>query len=116
MNDTPTQLKQKSWWGPIWRGLVVDSGAKHYLRMRSALWLFVYLILHAERKTGRLHRRYATITRDTGIPKRTVRRWLAVLEQAGYVEVERGEHSQAFSMRIRRWKALPGRRNPADGF
>lgn len=113
MNNPSKQLNEKSWWGPIWRGLVVDPGAKHYLKIRSALWLFIYLILHADRKTGELYRRYDTISRDTGIPKRTVRRWLAVLEKAGYVEVDRGRQSSAFSIRIRRWKALKGRRNQA---
>ena len=106
MNNTPKQLNQKSWWGPVWRGLVVDAGARHYRQMRSALWLFLYLILHADRKTGRLLRRYETISRDLGVPKRTVRRWLTVLNKAGYVEVERPPRSTVFSMRIRRWKAL----------
>ena len=114
MNNSSKPLNQKSWWGPIWRGLVVDPSARHYRQIRTALWLFVYLILHADRKTGRLHRRYDTISRDTGIPKRTLRRWLTGLEKAGYVEVDRGSQSPAFSMRIRSWKALQISRNQPE--
>ena len=115
MNNSAKKLNQKSWWGPIWRGLVVDPGAKHYLRMRSALWMFVYLVLHADRETGKLHRRYDTISRDTGIPKRTVRRWLTLLEKAGYIEIDRSRQSPAFSIRIRKWKSLQSRANPSGG-
>jgi hypothetical protein len=114
MNTIPKKLNQKSWWSPIWRGLIVDPEAKHYRQIRSALWLFLYLILHADRKTGELHRRYDTISRDLGIPKRTVRRWLALLDQAGYVEIGRTRRSPAFSIRVRRWKAFDSPRSQPD--
>src|SRR5947208_16555275 len=89
MSNSDKQLNHTNWWGPIWRGLVADPEAKHYRSMRSALWLFLYFVVHPNRKTGHLYRRYETIARETGVPKRTIRLWLSRLEKAGYVQVER---------------------------
>jgi DNA-binding transcriptional ArsR family regulator len=97
---------QKSWWAAIWRGLVADPEAKHYRGMRSALWLYIYLIVHANRKTGDLSRRYETIARETGISKRTIRYWLSMLRREGYVEVDRSGHTTAINIRIQRWKPV----------
>ena len=47
----------KNWWAPIYRGLVCDPGATHYRKMRSALWLYLFLVLHANRRTGLLMRK-----------------------------------------------------------
>ena len=66
---------RKTWWGPVWRGLVVDPQARHRQKMRGALWLYLYLLIHADRTTGKLTRRYYTIAEDMGVPPRTVRQW-----------------------------------------
>ena len=76
--------------------------------MRGALWLFLYLVLHADRGTGRLTRRYQTIARDTGIPARTIRRWLLTLRRQNYVTVT--SSGRALVIHIRRWKSLPARK------
>lgn len=109
------QSSQKSWWAPIWRGLVVDPKAKHYRNMRSALWLFIYLVVHANRKTGQLSRRYETIVRETGINKRTIRHWLSVLQKSGYIEVERPGRAVAAHIRLQKWKPITNvARKPLD--
>lgn len=97
---------QKSWWAAVWRGLVADPEAKHYRSIRSALWLYIYLIVHANRKTGELNRRYETIARETGINKRTIRHWLAMLRREGYVKVDRLGRAPAITIRIQRWKPI----------
>jgi DNA-binding IclR family transcriptional regulator len=74
--------------------------------MRSALWLYIYLIVHANRKTGSLSRRYETIARETGINKRTIRHWLSVLRRESYVEVDRSGHTTAIDIHIQRWKPI----------
>jgi len=102
-----SSVSTKSWWAPLWRGLVTDSTAKHYRGMKSAVWLFLYFVIHADRKTGRLMRRYDTMVKETGFAKRTIRHWLAVLKQQGYVEVERSGHSLAVVIRVQKWKPLP---------
>src|SRR5262245_31332692 len=87
--------QQKSWWAPLWRGLVTDSTAKHYRSMKSAIWLFLYCVMHADRKTGRLVRRYDTMVKETGLAKRTIRHWLAILKRHGYVAVQQAGGSVA---------------------
>lgn len=98
------QPQGKTWWGPVWRGLVVDSTAKHYRQMRNACWLFLYLIIHADRRTGQLYRKYSTIAADMGLSVRTVRRWLARLQQQGYISTIPTERAQTIS--IQKWRAL----------
>src|SRR5947209_15189420 len=104
MNEHDKHYKAKTWWGAVWRGLIVDSQAKHYLRMRSAIWLFLYLIVHADRKTGELRRKYITISTDMGISERTIRRWLERLHYHNYIMITHTGRSQV--IHIRKWKPL----------
>jgi DNA-binding transcriptional ArsR family regulator len=106
MRSESSGTNTKSWWAPLWRGLVADSTAKHYRSMKSAIWLFLYFVLHADRKTGRLIRRYDTMAKETGFAKRTIRHWLSILKQHGYVEVERSGGSLAIIIRVQKWKPL----------
>jgi hypothetical protein len=98
------QPKQSSWWGPVWRGLVVDDQRKHYRRLRSALWLYLYLIIHADRQTGQVIRRYSTIAHDMGQQPRTVQRWLRVLRRQNYVAIRNS--GRALVIHIQQWKSL----------
>lgn len=106
MQQTYQQFETKTWWGGIWRGLVVDGKAKHYRAMRNALWLLIYFVIHADRKTGALCRKYETIARDMGVSIRTVRYWLITLRRHGYIKVETSPSSSAFSIHIQKWKPL----------
>ena len=47
---------EKNWWTPVWHGLVDDPEGKHLRRMKGAFGLFVYLLSHADRGTGRVYR------------------------------------------------------------
>lgn len=93
---------ERPWWGQVHRGLVVDSKAKHYRRMRGAVWLFLYLIIHANRADGTLRRKHNTVATDMGLPLSTVRRWIMTLRRHGYVSVTHTGRSQV--IHIRRWK------------
>ncbi len=75
--------QNKQWWAPVWLGLVADCQAKHYRKMKSAVWLYLYLVLHANRATGVLLRKINTICSDTGLPRDTIIRWLALLRREG---------------------------------
>jgi hypothetical protein len=101
---TPKRYKAETWWGPVWRGLVVDREARHYRRMKCAIWLFLYLIIHANRKSGLLTRKYQTISDDMGITARTVRRWLLTLRQNRYVQVE--STGRALVIHIAKWRSI----------
>lgn len=96
-------LPEKTWWGQLYRGLVVDMDAKHYRQMRSSLWLFSYFVIHANRKDGTLRRKYETIARDMGLSVSTVRRWMMTLKRGGYIKVEQTGHAQL--IHIQKWKA-----------
>jgi len=93
-----------NWWAPVWRGLVVDPEAKHYRRMKNGLWLFLYLILHADRKTGKLRRKYRTIAREMGISTGTLRKWLKTLRDQGFVQTE--ANGRCLRIEVNLWKTV----------
>lgn len=101
----------KQWWAPIWKGLVMDEEAKHYRKMRNALWLFLYLLLNANRQTGFLARKIRTISADMGLSRDTILRWLNALRKDGYVTTQ--NTGRYLTIQIMKWKPIPGaRRTP----
>jgi hypothetical protein len=96
--------KQKQWWAPVWKGLVMDQEAKHYRSMKNAVWLYLYLLLNADRRSGILMRKIKTLSRDMGVPRDTAIRWLNVLRRASYVKTLNTGHS--LTIQVTRWKAL----------
>ena len=94
----------KDWWAPVWKGLVWDSQAKHYQKMKSALWLFLYFILCADRRTGSLVRKIRTISSHTGFDKRKILRWMNVLRKSGYIET--GNTGRSLLIQIKNWRKL----------
>ena len=104
--------ERKQWWAPVWTGLVVDEGAKHYRKMKNSVWLFLYLVLHANRRTGVLMRKVRTISKDMGITRDTTLRWLTVLRTEGYiVTLNTGRY---LTIQVKNWKPLtkPGKMQP----
>lgn len=100
-------VSRANWWTPLWRGLVVEPTGKHYKTMRVALWLYLYLLVFANRLTGNLFRRIPTIAADMGVSYRTVNRWLNLLKANGYIEIRRTGRSLQIS--ITKWKPIKKR-------
>lgn len=103
--------KTKHWWAAVYTGLVVDKEGRHYQTMKNAIWLYLYLILHADRETGELSRKIGTIHADTGVSSRTVRAWMKRLKEAGYIKVSFNGRSQ--SIKITKWKGVGKRQDMA---
>lgn len=100
---TPFIAKTK-WWTPLWKGLPVEPSAKHYKTMGSAVWLYLYLLVFANRSTGNLFRRVSTIAQDTGMSPRTVSRWLKILKAGGYINVR--QTGRSLQIAITKWKPI----------
>jgi hypothetical protein len=92
------------WWARVYRGLVIDSEARHYLQMGPAIWLFLYFLLNANWKTGRLYRRLSTICSDTGINIFAIRRWLRVLQRNGYINA--CYNGRFWVIAVNKWRPL----------
>lgn len=84
----------------------MDAEARHYRKMKNAIWLYLYLLLNANRKTGVLMRNIETVSRDMGVPRDTTVRWLNVLRTNGYTETVNNGHS--LTIQVTRWKPLSG--------
>jgi hypothetical protein len=99
-----TPYREARWWGPLWRGLVVDSTAKHYRAIRSAIWVYVYLVIHADRRTGTLRRKLSTIATDTGISPRVIQYGISKLRRGGYITTQ--NTGRYLEISIAKWKPL----------
>ncbi len=97
---------RKDWWTPVWKGLVVDQEAKHYRRMKNAIWLFLYLLLHANRNDGRLLRKIKTLSQDMCLKRDMILRWLALLKKHDYISTR--NTGRYLSIQVKKWKALSG--------
>lgn len=94
----------QDWWTPLWRGLVVDPDAKHFKAIGKAVWLFLYLMFHADRETGVLQRRIRTVAQQMGISVRTVQYQLAKLRNGDYVKTTTS--GRTVQIQIQKWKSL----------
>lgn len=94
----------KTWWSPLWRGLIADPNATHYKRLRSSIYLLLFCILHADRRTGTIYRKLPTIVLEMGISVYTIRKWLATLRKYGYVTTK--STGRATHITIQKWKPL----------
>jgi hypothetical protein len=46
--------KNQNPFGPLFHEIVAERQATHYRRMRNAIWLYLYLMICANPKTGKL--------------------------------------------------------------
>lgn len=99
----------KTWWAPVWRGLVVDPEGKHCRRMKNAVWLYLYLLLHANRCTGTLTRKCQTIAQSISVNEKTIRKWLSTLRTHDYIETR--SNGRATEIVIKKWKTIGGSSN-----
>jgi hypothetical protein len=98
------ETKQKDWWAPVWKGLVMDADAVHFQTIGNAVWLFLYFLVNANRSTGVLMRRTRTISLDMGLPRSTTFRWLKILREGGYIETLSSGHS--LTIQISKWRPV----------
>jgi hypothetical protein len=73
--------------------------------MKNAIWLFLYFVINADRKTGFLFRKIRTISSDMGISKDSVSRWLRILKQEGYIDVD--NTGRSLNIYVENWRSLP---------
>jgi len=73
----------------ILRSRLIGNDGRNYQRMRQTIWLYLYLVLQLNPRTGRLVTEVSTIGQDMGISEETIRSWLGHLRRKGYVSVKR---------------------------
>jgi hypothetical protein len=93
-----------NWWTPLWRGLVADPESKHRKAMGASAWLFLYLLMYANRKTGIVRRSLGVMHSDTGYPIRTIQSHLRKLRLKGYITTKHSGHY--LKITIAKWKAF----------
>ena len=75
------------WWGKIWNDFILDNHNR--AKVGQAVWLYLYLTLHANRQSGRIRRKYITIATDMFVSPKTVQRWMGMLKKSGHVKTTR---------------------------
>lgn len=96
----------QSWWIHLWSGFVRDPTAKHYKKMGNAVWLYLYLLISANRSDGTVLRRLETIALQTGYNERTVARWLQELREEGYITST--SNGRSLRVQITKWRPIKG--------
>ncbi|REJ76314.1 MAG: helix-turn-helix domain-containing protein [Acidobacteria bacterium] len=95
-------IRNTSWWTPVYSGLVVSPEGKHRSQMGPAIWVYLYLITYAKRKTGIAHRNVGKISEETGMSARSIHRHLNRLETNGYIRFV--ERRPILKIQITKWK------------
>jgi hypothetical protein len=75
--------------------------------MKNALWLYLYLLLNANRTTGLLMRKIKTASADMGVSRDSILRWLKLLRKEGYVSTHNS--GRYLTIRVNNWKPLARR-------
>lgn len=111
-SPAPPARSSQGWWIHLWSGLVRDPTAKHYKTMGSAIWLYLYLLISANRNDGLVLRRLETIAEQTGYNERTVARWLQELRLAGYITST--SNGRSLRILITKWRPSRSLRPPEN--
>lgn len=82
----------------------MDTEAKHYRSMKNAVWLFLYLLVNANRGTGVLIRKHKTISADMGVSRDMVLRWMNVLRKGGYITT--ANTGRYLAIQVRNWRPV----------
>ncbi|MCH7649809.1 MAG: hypothetical protein IIA63_01465 [Nitrospinae bacterium] len=80
----------KSKYAPIGDKLIQNPDLQQ--RVGSAVWLFLYLVLNRDWKTGNLQRRVETMADDLKRNRKQIQRWLRILEKEGLIITRRLWH------------------------
>lgn len=96
------EIHKKSWWFPVWSGLVTDSTAGHRIKIGSSLWLYLYLLFSANRKTGTVLKKQKEMADDLGFSVRTIQKHLLRLVSGGYIIID--SQSKPLKIKITKWK------------
>lgn len=76
--------KQMEWRIALLRRLIIHPKGAHRRRIRMAIWLYLYLLVHAD-DNRYLRRQISTICSDMKAPQSTVIRWFTILRNGGYI-------------------------------
>jgi len=93
---------QKNLWVPVWTDLIMNREARHYRKMGKAIWLFLYLFLNADQRSGLLATKIKTISSEMGIKPDTIARWLNILREEGYIATQ--NTGRGLLIQIKEWK------------
>ena len=91
-----------SQWVHLYRGLVEP---KHVRRMGESVWVYLYFLANADRKTGIVFRKRETIAKDLGLCLRSVQNHVERLRIGGYITTSRRQYSLV--IQITNWRSLP---------
>lgn len=97
-----------NWWTPVWRGLVADPESKHRKAMGPAIWLYLYLLAYANRKTGIVRRTQQMMANDTGYSLGTIQAGLRRLRNKDYLTKK--YIGRYLEIRINKWKGFSVRK------
>jgi hypothetical protein len=70
----------------------ITETLRHYDTLGKHCWLFLYLLMKADPATGYVSHSFAPISTELGISETTLKRWIDVLAEHGYLHDESWNH------------------------
>lgn len=97
------EKKGSQHWTPVWDGLFADESGKHHKKMGKAIWLFLY-ILNRCRADGKTTLKIETMSKSTGIPLSTVKRYLGKLRKGNYITTV--SNGKSLVITVNNWRPI----------
>jgi len=97
-------FKTKNLFGPVLQEIVADMQGKHYRRLKNALWIYLYLVIYANPKNGKLTSTVTKIAISTGHQEETINSWLGNLKKWHYISIEK--HGEELQFKVSQWKKM----------
>ena len=84
--------------------------------MGPAIWIYLYLLIYADRKTGVVHRTQESMHQDTGYSIRAIQSHLRRLKKYGYIAT--GRTGRYLKITVSKWKGfqIASRKATSDAF
>lgn len=90
--------------GFFFQEVIAHPQARHYIRMKNAIWLYLYLISFANPKNGKFTSQLSDIAANTGYSVETIQSWLGHLRKQHYVSMKKQGSQLIF--KINQWRNL----------
>lgn len=98
------QKPYKKYFVAVWRGLMRDATAKHYKQMGQAIWLFLNLLMAADKQGYIKAISYKRLNINSGIPVVNLKRYMATLRRHKYVSTR--STGRYLTIQISNWKTI----------
>jgi hypothetical protein len=91
-------------YAPVAKNLILNPLGKHMSRMGKAIWVYLYLLIVINDKSGRAIVKSAEIAKETGISENNILTGFGILKKWNYIDVKK--QNSTFVITVCKWKKI----------